>query len=140
MQADPLQLHLSYREALRALQVGRRAAGRGQVSLFAALGLDRLLLSCPVDELDVFHTATLGPVIAYEAEHPGCGLLATLDAFLAADRNVARAARVLFVHYNTVKYRLERLESLLGPFIAAPDRCLALELALRVGTLARLGS
>ena len=74
-------------------------------------------------------------MLTYERAHPGCGLAATLDAFLAADRNVAETARKLFVHYNTVKYRLERLERLLGPFVDQPERCLALELAVHVGHL-----
>src|SRR5438105_7621951 len=63
VQADPLELRLSYSEALRALQVGRRAGGTGQISLFVELGLDRLLLSCPPDELDAFHLSTLGPML-----------------------------------------------------------------------------
>ncbi len=135
LEADPLDLRVSYAEALRSLDVGRRASGQGVVSLYADLGLDRLLMSCPPSELDAFHAATLGPMLAYEGAHPGCGLAHTLDAFLAADRNVAQTARVLFVHYNTVKYRLERLERLLGPFVDRPARCLALELAVHVGRL-----
>ena len=67
--------------------------------------------------------------------HPGVELSATLDAFLASDRNVARTARSLFVHYNTVKYRLERIERLLGSFTDSPQQCLKLELALHVGKL-----
>jgi sugar diacid utilization regulator len=50
VQSDPLELRVSYMEALRALQVGRRAGGAGQLRLFADLGLDRLLLSCPPTE------------------------------------------------------------------------------------------
>jgi purine catabolism regulator len=134
---DPLDLHLSYAEARRALQVGSQTRGAGTVSLFADLGLDRLLLSCPPAELQAFAVNTLGPVHRYAAAHPGSGLVETLGAFLGCDRNVARTARTLFVHYNTVKYRLERLEQLLGPFVATPDRCLTLELAVRVDRILR---
>jgi purine catabolism regulator len=134
-QADPLELRTSYAEALRSLEVGRWAGGQGVVSLFADLGLDRLLMSCPVEELAAFHSATLGPLLAYEREHADCGLSQTLAAFVAADRNVAETARALFVHYNTVKYRLDRLERLLGPFVNHPTRRLTLELAVHVGRL-----
>jgi DNA-binding PucR family transcriptional regulator len=41
----------------------------------------------------------------------------------------------MFVHYNTVKYCLDQLERLLGPFIDRPERCLTLELAVHVGRL-----
>ena len=39
------------------------------------------------------------------------------------------------LHYNTVKYRLERLESVLGSFVDVPERRLTLELATHVGRL-----
>jgi PucR family transcriptional regulator, purine catabolism regulatory protein len=109
--------------------------GPGQVCLFVDLGLDRLLSSCPPDELEAFHSATLEPLLAYERAHPGVDLAETLRVYLASDRNVARTARALFVHYNTVKYRLERLEELLGPFVDRPERCLTLEVATHVGRL-----
>jgi PucR family transcriptional regulator, purine catabolism regulatory protein len=135
MQADPLALRTSYAEALRALQVGGRDGGPGQVCLFVDLGLDRLLSSCPQEELETFHSAVLGPLLSYERAHPGVELAETLRAYLASDRNVARTARALFVHYNTVRYRLERLEELLGPFVDRPERCLTLEVAAHVGRL-----
>jgi purine catabolism regulator len=135
IQSDPLALRTSYSEALRSLEVARRAGHQGAVSLFADLGLDRLLMSCPPNELEAFHASTLGPMLSYERDHPDTGLSHTLTAFLNADRNVAETARVLFVHYNTVKYRLDRLERLLGAFVDQPERCLSLELALRVGRL-----
>jgi purine catabolism regulator len=48
---------------------------------------------------------------------------------------VAETARALFVHYNTVKYRLERLERLLGAFVDDPAGRQTLELAVHVGRL-----
>ena len=139
VQPDPLKLQHSYSEALRSLQVGRRGGGQGVVSLFADLGLDRLLLSCAATELEAFFIATLDPLLAYESAHPECGLIETLQAFLAANRNVAETARVLFVHYNTVKYRLERLEGLLGAFVNSPERCLRLGVAMHVRGLIAQG-
>jgi PucR family transcriptional regulator, purine catabolism regulatory protein len=97
-------------------------------------------MSCAATELEAFFLATLDPLLSYERAHPECGLTATLEAFLAADRNVAETARALFVHYNTVKYRLERLERLLGAFVNIPERCLTLEVATHVrGLMARAG-
>ena len=95
-------------------------------------------MSCAATELESFFVATLDPMLSYERAHPECGLSATLEAFLAADRNVAETARALFVHYNTVKYRLERLERLLGAFVNIPERCLTLEVATHIrGLMAR---
>ena len=41
------------------------------MSLFADLGLDRLLMSCPATELEAFFMATLDPMLGYERAHPG---------------------------------------------------------------------
>jgi purine catabolism regulator len=126
---DPLELHRGHLEALRALSVGRRARGPGQITLFDDLGLDRLLASCPDDELASFWQVTLGRLAAYDAAHDA-GLLDSLEAYLAHQGNVARAARALFVHYNTLRNRLARIEQLVGPFQTDPERCLSLALAL----------
>jgi purine catabolism regulator len=133
--ADPLDLRSSYEEAKRSLLVARQAVGPGEVVAFDQLGLSRLLLSCPAAELAAFCEATLGPLVTYERAHPQSGLRETLDAFFTANRNLARTARALYVHYNTVKYRLERLEDLVGAFIDDPERACTLELALRVHRL-----
>jgi purine catabolism regulator len=132
---DPLQLADSYTEAVRALRTARRASGPGQIASFAQLGLERLLLSCSETELRAYVETTLGPLHAYERSHPGANLTDTLRAFLAHNRTIAGTARALYVHYNTVRYRLERLEDLIGPFLDDPEQCLRLELALRVSRL-----
>lgn len=131
--ADPLDLHSSFLQARRALAAGRWAHGSGRLTVFDELGIDRMLMDVPSDEIQAFCTATLGPLEAYDVTH-GTDLLGTLEAFLAS-RNAARAARQLFVHYNTLKNRLERIEEVLGPCLDDPERCLNLALALRLRRL-----
>ena len=128
---DPLDLPRSHREALRALVVGRRARGGGQVSLFEDLGLDRLLASCSEGELAQFCEATLGRLTAYDAAHRA-DLVRTLEAFLACNGNVATAARSLFVHYNTLRNRLATIEQVLGLPLEGAEHRLNLGLALRI--------
>jgi PucR family transcriptional regulator, purine catabolism regulatory protein len=132
---DPFQLQASFTEAVRALTAGRRAGGGDHVYVYEHLGLSRLLLSCPQPELAAFHDEVLGRLLAYERLHPGCDLLRTLDVYLECNRHGAAAARALFVHYNTVRYRLERIEHLVGPFVDDGARCLTLGLALQAGRL-----
>lgn len=133
--SDPFDLRASFTEALRALAVGRRANAPDDIYAYETLGLSRLLLSCPQPELTAFRDDVLGPLLAYERDHGGSDLLVTLEAFLATNRNAAAAARTLFVHYNTVRYRLERIEQLLGPFVEDASRCLTLELAVHAARL-----
>lgn len=130
---DPLDLHVSYGEARRALAIGRWGHGPGRTTAFEDLGLDRLLASVPASEIDAYRAALIGPLVAHDAAR-GTNLVETLEAYLAS-RNVALAARQLYVHYNTLKNRLGRIEELLGPFLDDPDRCLSLALALRLRRL-----
>jgi purine catabolism regulator len=127
---DPLDLHASFTEARRALAVGRRGHGIAGVTLFGDLGVDRLLVGVADTEIDAYCAAMLGRLEAYDAAR-GTSLVATLETYLAY-RNAAKAARELFVHYNTLTDRLDRIEELIGPYLDDPDRCLSLSLALRL--------
>jgi PucR family transcriptional regulator, purine catabolism regulatory protein len=129
--ANPLDLAASHREAVRALAVGRRTRGAGHVSLFEDLGLDRLLAGCSDGELTAFRDATLGNLLAHDAAHQS-DLVRTLEAFLAAGCNAARASQELFVHYNTLRHRLGTIEQVLGQDLDDADARLSLALALRV--------
>jgi PucR family transcriptional regulator, purine catabolism regulatory protein len=127
---DPLRLDQSFREARNAIAVARWSRGHGAVSLFEELDLDRLLFNTPDTERATFIDSTIGPLLAYD-ERRRTNLVETLEVYLAT-RNVADAARRLYVHYNTLSKRLERIVEILGPFVDDPDRCLTLALAVRL--------
>ena len=130
---DPLNLHASYMEARRALSIGRWGHGPGRLTVFEELGIDRLLANVPDAEAAAFCEATLGRLEAYD-DARGTNLVATLEAFLDT-RNVALTARQLYLHYNTLKNRLVRIEEIVGPYLDDPSRCLSLSLALRLRRL-----
>ena len=131
--ADPLRLHVSFGEARRALAIGRWSQGHGHLVMFSDLGVDRLLADVPESEIEAYCASVLGPLESYDLT-TGTALVRTLDTFLAT-RNGALAARQLFVHYNTLKNRLAKIEEVIGPFVDDPDRCLSLSLALRLRRL-----
>ena len=133
---DVLDLQASYREAAQALTIGRDIEGRGSVVSFDELGLYRLLhpLSRGT-ELERYCDDLLGPLVRYDREHDG-RLLATLECYLRNDRNVAAAARELSIHYNTLRYRLEKIDLLTGGLDRHGLRRLSLEVALQARRLA----
>ncbi|MGC1210202.1 MAG: helix-turn-helix domain-containing protein, partial [Micromonospora sp.] len=65
----------------------------------------------------------------------GGELLETLDAFFAAAGTLESAARALFVHPNTVRYRLKRIAEVTGFSPLAPRDAFALQVALTIGRL-----
>ena len=127
---DPLALDRSFREARRALAIGRLPHAADAITIFDDLGVDRLLADVPAAEVDAFCTAVLGSLEAVDAER-GADLVRTLEIFLPT-RNAAATARALYVHYNTVQNRLARIEEVLGPYLDDPDRSLALALAVHL--------
>lgn len=73
----------------------------------------------------------LEPVVAYDAER-GSDLIRTLDVFFDRSENASETADRLFLHRNSVPYRLERVRELTGlDYRDNMDR-----LALRLGLLA----
>jgi sugar diacid utilization regulator len=138
--AGPEELPAAYEQARKALQAGRRLHGASAVAHFDDLGVFRLLsLIEDADELDRFVRETLkelapGPGASDEA----ATLRETLQVLLDTNLNVAEAARVLHFHYNTLRYRIGKIERVVGPFTGDPTLRLDLALALRVVTMREL--
>ena len=102
----------SHREAIQAARVaslardlGRQVVGYAQVELVSLLASD-------LPRAREFVATQLGPLAA--AGEPTQRLRETLRAFLAAGGRSMRAAKELYVHQNTVTYRVKRAEELLG--------------------------
>jgi PucR family transcriptional regulator, purine catabolism regulatory protein len=129
---SPVEVATAYDQATKAVQIGRRIHGQGTVTRFDSLGVFRLLsLIDDAEELRSFALESLGPLLRLDpAERDD--LLRTLEALVECNLNVARAARRLYFHYNTLRYRITKLERLLGPFTADPDLCLQIGLALQI--------
>jgi len=126
----PDLLARSYIEASRAVDVGRWAKGRHVTEVFDELGLERLLASTPQDELAEFVEHAIGKLVDHDRVH-NTDLVDTLAVWLET-RNMAEAARRMFVHYNTLKNRLDRIEEIVGPVVADAARALECEVAIYV--------
>ncbi|MBO0872470.1 MAG: helix-turn-helix domain-containing protein, partial [Pseudonocardia sp.] len=128
---DPRLIPVRYEESRKALRMGRRSYGPGKVTLFAELGLFRLLsLIEDVGELREFVRDTLGELLSLEARERA-DLLRTLQVLLDTHLNVAKSARALHMHYNTMRYRIAKLERLVGPFMSDPKLGLRLAVTLQ---------
>jgi PucR family transcriptional regulator, purine catabolism regulatory protein len=68
-------------------------------------------------------------LLDYDGKHHA-SLVRTLEVYLRRDRNMAAAARELFVHYNTLRYRLQQISSLLGGLDRHGTSRLSLEVAV----------
>lgn len=128
---DLSRLPDAYAQARRALEVGRRIHGSRSTTTFDQLGLHRLLALVPDQrELQVFAADVLGDLAASTAD--AADLRVTLQVLLDTNFNVAEAARLQFFHYNTMRYRVGKLERMLGPLSTDPHLRLDVAVALKV--------
>lgn len=119
----------SYEEAASTLALGRELSGSDFVLEHEELGVYRLLSRLPLEELRRHRAEAIGPLLEYDREHNGA-LVHTLEVFLRCERNRVRAAEELFIHYNTLRYRLGQIEKLTGGLSGDPTARLNLEVAL----------
>lgn len=104
----------AYRGAQRIMRAATRLGRRGQVVQVRDLGIYRLLVGLDAQEdLLAFAREALGPLIAYDTRRNG-GLLRTLDAYLEHACHVHATAKALVVHPHTLRYRILRIQELLG--------------------------
>lgn len=123
---SPLDVPGAHEQAIRAERIG----GGGAVTHFDDLGAFRLLsLISDQHELDRYVADVLGPVAAADAATVDLRL--TLETVLSNNLNIAESARRLHFHYNTLRYRVDKLERMLGPFTQDPSLRLNIELALQ---------
>ena len=90
----------------------------------------------PAAELDSFSHDLLGPLVSLEARQRR-DLFRTLELYVACGGNSVQTAQRLRTHRNTVLYRLERLETLLGVDLRDPQARFVLQLALQARALSR---
>jgi DNA-binding PucR family transcriptional regulator len=128
---DPVDLYRAGKEALLAANVAE-AEGHS-VLAFEDTGAYRLLLPAMSEdpgELERFYEETLARLAAYDEQYE-TELVATVEAFLENDGNVAQTAAQLFTHRHTVRYRLERVRELSGHDISSSEGREKLSLGLK---------
>jgi DNA-binding PucR family transcriptional regulator len=134
--AEASQLRRSFHEARLALDAAALANGRGpQVGSWQDLGAFQLLLSVQDDEaLRVFCDSVLGPLEDGGREY-GDELVRSLEAFIECNGQWERAARELFCHRHTLRYRIRRVEELTGRDLSRAQDRIEFWLALRAREL-----
>jgi DNA-binding PucR family transcriptional regulator len=122
----------TYRDAIRATRVADVVPGFRPLARFADLGVYRMLVGLPLEELghDLVHPG----IARLEALDPQ--LVSTLELFLDEAGDTRAVADLLGVHRATVYHRMRRIEEVTGLSLARGDDRLALHLSLKVARLA----
>jgi len=131
-------LRRAFHEARCALEATAMANGHApDVASHRDLGAFTLLLSLQDDEaLRTYADNLLGPISDGEGEY-GPELLRSLEAFIERNGQWERAARDLYCHRHTLRYRIRRIEELTGRDLGQAQDRIELWLALRARELVR---
>jgi DNA-binding PucR family transcriptional regulator len=121
-------------EAGSARRLAALRADTGAVSVLSSdqvASHELLLATVPPGVLRSFRERMLDPLLDYDASHRA-ELLPTLREFLACSGSWNACAARMYVHVNTVRYRIRRIEELTGRDLSSLDDQVDFFLALRI--------
>lgn len=119
----------AYKEARVALEVGKVFDMEKSVMSYENLGIGRLIYQLPASLCEIFLQEVFrrGALESLDAE-----TLMTVQAFFENNLNVSETSRKLFVHRNTLVYRLEKIRKLTGLDLREFDNAVTFRVALMV--------
>jgi purine catabolism regulator len=130
-------LRRAFHEARCALEATSLNGAGPEVASYRDLGAFTLLLALQDDEaLRLYSDGLLEPIQRGEGEYGG-ELLRSLEAFIENNGNWERAARQLYCHRHTLRYRIRKIEELTGRDLSRATDRIELWLALRARELVR---
>lgn len=116
----------------RARTAMRMAVYRNEPFIrFEEMGFYKILFSVKDDDvLYSYANEILGPLDAYDAEHHG--YLEMLKVYIQNDRSLEKTAAALFLHRNTVNYRLQKMKKLLNSPLKTVEDLFPFQVALAI--------
>ena len=119
----------SYKEAKMALDVGKIFYAERNVIAYSTLGIGRLIYQLPINLCKIFIDEIFGDESLIDLDEE---TLTTINKFFENNLNVSETSRQLFVHRNTLVYRIEKLQKSTGLDLRNFDDALTFKIALMV--------
>lgn len=127
------EIRNSYRQAEQALKVSRCEYGGNHTCFYNKLGIYLLFLR--IDDakfLEEYYYDLFMPIIEYD-KSTNSKLMETFQAFLTENCNMDNASKRLFIHKNTLKYRLQKIENLLTFDLKSMQETLKYDIGFKIG-------
>ena len=119
----------SYKEAKMALDVGKIFYGDRNVVAYSSLGIGRLIYQLPMPLCKMFIREIFGDKSPEEFDEE---TLATINKFFENSLNVSETSRQLYIHRNTLVYRLDKLQKSTGLDLRVFEDAITFKIALMV--------
>ena len=126
---DIKEVSRSYKEAKMALDVGKIFYSDKTVIAYSKLGIGRLIYQLPLPLCNMFIREI------FEGQSPNDfddETLMTINKFFENNLNVSETSRQLYIHRNTLVYRLDKLEKITGLDLRKFDDAITFKIALMV--------
>ncbi|MCL2408555.1 MAG: helix-turn-helix domain-containing protein [Oscillospiraceae bacterium] len=123
------ELAVRFKEAQISIDVGRVFESDKTIISYESLGIGRLIYQLPTTLCEIFLSEVFkkNPIEALDSE-----TLFTIDKFFENSLNVSETSRKLFVHRNTLVYRLEKIKKITGLDLREFDHAIIFKVALMV--------
>jgi|GEM_PF-3403716 Sugar diacid utilization regulator len=127
------ELYKSYQEAKVALELGR-VFDKGTSCYFEDMGFLKFIFTQPAKELQDYYQLNLGDLITYDLKIE-TDLVSTLSTYINCNCQVSECAKTLYIHENTLRNRLKKIEQVCGHDLRRIDHILNLYIALQISKL-----
>lgn len=108
--ANATELFRSYQEAKVSYEMGKLL--KNNVAFFSNLGLERILFKHDIQDLKEYFKHVLGEL--YKHDDSENSLVNTLEVYSSNQFDMNKTAQAMFLHRNTLRYRLHKIEDILG--------------------------
>ena len=129
---DILDIHTSYRQARQVIQTIYQIQQFNSIFFYDQIGIYRLLFSISANnESKEFCDKHIKPLQQYDEQHHS-NLIETLQMIINCGWNLKLASDQLYLHYNSVKYRFQKICDILDIDLRDNSRHTEIELALKL--------
>ena len=122
----------SYLQAIKVLRFSELKTASKSIYAYEQLGIYKLLFEIDPDKLAIYYEDVIEPLNVYDHKHH-MDMVSSLFVYFEENCNAAKTAKRLFVHRNTLDYRLKKIEEITGRSLSDPYDRLTLQLGVIVG-------
>lgn len=131
------QVHKSLQDASKALEASMYYIGE-DIVLFEEMGIYKILSNSAIkSELEIFYKDILEPLALYD-QRKDTELVKTLEVYFECNGNLKKMSEQLYTHYNTVLYRLSRIQEIMKMDLEKEESRFAAQTALKVHKILKL--
>ncbi|MEC1717300.1 PucR family transcriptional regulator [Schinkia azotoformans] len=125
-------LYKSFSEANEVIRLMQQINEKNEISHFEDYSVYYFIDSnIKVSALEEFFEKSLGKLFEHDKLH-GTGYIATLENYFINNQNVSETAKAMFLHRNTLIYRIEKIKEILNTDLKHSEEMLRIQIALKI--------